>query len=54
MLCPKCKLEMKMNSRYEQDEKGLLFLYTEYICRNPRCADFDRVVNTKKERKEES
>lgn len=53
MLCPQCKVEMKMNSRYEQDEKGLLFLYTEYLCRNPRCAEFGRVADTQIQRKEE-
>lgn len=40
MLCPKCKIEMRLMSR-EQFDKGYV---EKYKCRNERCTDYDKIT----------
>jgi len=40
MLCPKCKLEMRLISR-EEFEKGFV---EKYACRNKRCPEYEKVI----------
>ena len=51
MLCPLCKLEMKIKGRKnvlktDDDGKTHLFLKLEMSCRNSKCPNFDKVVDT--------
>lgn len=55
MLCNLCKCEMRIEgSGYEAegddspDTKTLIFIKQEFVCRNPRCANYGRVVETAK------
>ena len=51
MLCPLCKVEMKISGRHnvlKTDENGTphLILQLDLSCRNKKCANHDKVVET--------
>lgn len=53
MLCPKCKVEMLAKNQrltFEGDEspdtETKAFLTSDFVCRNPQCENYGRVVDT--------
>lgn len=51
MLCPICKVEMSIKGRHnvlktDTDGKPHLFLQLDLSCRNKKCANYDKIVET--------
>lgn len=53
MLCPKCKVALRISRSYTKvtgdespDTETKVFTVQELECRNPKCEDFGKVVKT--------
>lgn len=55
MECPECKLECFINNSQivvtgdNADQETKVFNEFEYVCRNPNCGNFEKIVGTEME-----
>lgn len=55
MECPECKLECFINNSQivvtgdNEDQETKVFNEFEYVCRNPNCGNFEKIVGTEME-----
>ncbi len=55
MQCPKCKVEAGISAtRYEVSnddtaaQETKLFIVQDFVCRNPQCSDYQKIIYVKK------
>jgi hypothetical protein len=47
MLCPQCKVEMRLSPPRYRVSNNKLFIVQDYICRSKQCPNYDKVVETR-------
>ena len=54
MLCPRCRVEMRVQATRQEAFDGKIFAIQDLACRNKKCSEYGNILYTsKQERKEE-